>query len=373
MSIFIIIIVFVVILSLLILVHELGHFLTARKFGIAVEEFGMGLPPRLFGVKKKGTIFSLNWIPLGGFVRIKGEQGEHPKDHDSFMNHPIWQRGIVLSAGVIMNVVFAMVLLSFGFMVGAPQILDDRDLPGSASVRDQQIQIAQVIPGMPADKVDIKLGDKLLNIDNQPAVSIEQVQNYISKRPNQIITLAVERDEEVLINTLQPTTQDEKGVIGVELITTGVVSYPVYQAVWFGVTNTFWLLKEIILAFGEIIADLFTGEKIGIDVSGPVGIAIITAEVTKLGIIYLIQFAALLSINLAIINFIPFPALDGGRFLFLIIEKVKGRAINQQIEAWLHNIGFALLMLLIIVITYRDINRYQGQFIKLWDRVTSFL
>jgi len=364
--------VFLIILTILVLVHEIGHFYAARKFGIAVEEFGIGLPPRAFGIKKKNTIFSLNWIPLGGFVKIKGEQGEHEGDEDSFSHKPIWQRGVVLAAGVSMNVLLAAVLLTIGFIVGAPQILGEKELSSAAIVRNDKIQIVNTFEGYPAYDV-LHPGDIIHSINGVALTTVEKIQAFITEHAAEPLTFSILRDEATILESITaiPDTEVARSIIGVELVRTGIVSYPITHALVLGPIYTVTLLKDILLAFGDIISNLFRGEEIGVELSGPVGIAFITAEVTRLGISYIIQFAALLSLNLAIINFIPFPALDGGRFMFLMIEKIKGKAVNQRYEGYAHTAGFVLLISLILIVTYQDITKYSTYFNSFWSQITS--
>lgn len=364
---------FLIILSLLVFVHELGHFFTARKLGIAVEEFGFGLPPRAFGKKFGETIYSINWIPLGGFVRIKGEQGEDPDDPDSFIGRPVWQRALVISAGVIMNAVFAGILLSIGFMVGTPKILDDENLAG-ATVNDKQVVIASVLDDYPAAEASLEPGDRILAVNEIQIESIPQMQAILDKKIDQEVLVQYERGDSQETTTLRAVaftdeegSVDVRGVIGVELLTTGIVSYSFFPAIYHGFITATTLLWDIASAFGTVMYELIAGENVSVDLSGPVGIAVITTEVAKLGFVYLIQFAALLSLNLAIINFIPFPALDGGRFLFLIIEKIKGSAMNQKTEAIIHNVGFGLLMILILLVTVRDLTN-----LNFWAKLALF-
>ena len=364
------------ILTILVLVHELGHFVTARKFGIAVEEFGIGFPPRAIGLKRGKTIFSLNWIPFGGFVKIKGEQGENMGDEDSFASKPAWQRGIVLSSGVLMNFLLACVLLIAGFVIGAPYILNGDELPLNGKLRNEQIIIASVIPETPAETAELTPGDSISEIDGKTFYSIENIQKYIGEKTGREVTLTLLRNDETITKKITPQTNKEAGdraIIGVELMRTGIISYNFFEAVPLGIIKTFDLTKAIIFAFGSAIWDLLSGRSVSVDISGPVGIAFITNEVTKLGLIYIIQFAALLTLNLAIINFLPIPALDGGRFLFLMIEKIRGSAINQRVENVSHTIGFAILMLLIIFVMFRDIQRYQHYFESAWNRFTNLL
>ncbi|MDP3965104.1 MAG: RIP metalloprotease RseP [bacterium] len=359
------VVLFIVVLGVIVLVHELGHFTAARRFGMKVEEFGLGFPPRIGGIRRKGTLYSLNWIPVGGFVKIKGEDGSQTSENDSFASRPIWQRGIVLAAGVIMNIVLAFVLLTVGFSIGLPTVVDE-SLPAE-SIRELKVQILGVEPGTPAAEADLQLGDEIVAIDGEEVTSVAQVQDLNSDRVNEEVSLTISRfGDEIEKNiTLADLDGSGNGKMGVSLAETGVVSYPWYQSIWLGFKSTFNLLWAIILAFYTIIKGLFVGQPIPADLSGPVGIAVMTGQVAQLGFVYLMQFTAVLSLNLAILNFIPFPALDGGRFLFLVIEKIKGSKINQRTEALIHNIGFAVLMILVLLVTFRDIGKFS-------DSITGF-
>ncbi|MEK7511412.1 MAG: M50 family metallopeptidase [Patescibacteria group bacterium] len=383
-------IVFIAVLSVLVFVHELGHFWTARKFGVKAEEFGFGFPPRFCGWKKvngkrkfflgnknaeeinsEDTIYSLNWVPLGGFVKIKGEDGEGKSDPDSFANKKIWQRSIILSAGVAMNVVLCMVALSLAFMIGAPQILNEKT--ADMIVKDQKINVVSVLKGSPAAKAKLQLGDVVLNIDGQSFSEIEQIQKYIAAKDKQAVVIEVQRLDEKITATITPEilTETKLPGLGVGLASTGIVSYPWYLSIWHGIRGTFFMAIQIIVAFATLIKNAVIGQPLGVDVSGPVGIAVMTGQVARMGFVYILQFTALLSLNLAIINFLPFPALDGGRVLFLIIEKIRRRAINQKIEQIVHSAGFALLILLIFVVTGRDIFKFKDVFINIWQKIVG--
>jgi regulator of sigma E protease len=381
-------IVFIIILSLLVFVHELGHFWTARKLGVKSEEFGFGFPPRFCGFKKingrwkfflgnksatemnsEDTIYSLNWIPLGGFVKIKGEDGEGKNEPDSFAHKKIWQRSIILSAGVFMNVVLCIVVLSLAFMIGAPQVLDGKK--SDAIVKDQKISVVSVLPNSPAEKAKVQLGDVILNIDNASFSEIEQLQKYISAKDKISVNVELQRLNEKITLSVTPEilTETKLPGIGVGLAKTGIVSYPWYLAIWHGVTATYFMFIQIIVAFATLIKNAVIGQPLGVDVAGPVGIAVMTGQVARMGFVYILQFTALLSLNLAIINFLPFPALDGGRVLFLIIEKIRRRPVNQKIEQIVHSAGFALLILLIFVVTGRDIFKFKDVFINIWQKL----
>ncbi len=369
-------VVFILVLSLLVFVHEFGHFWLARRFGVKAEEFGFGFPPRALGIYKDkqgrwqvvkgnkevkeapGTIYSLNWIPLGGFVKIKGENGEEAQDEDSFGHKKIWQRVLILSAGVLMNIALTAVLLSIGYMIGLPQSLDS-SLPSQAQVREVHIQIMQVLPDSPAAQAGLKPRDIILGIGQQTFSNVEQMLAYLKDKAGQPLAYKIKRGHNILTKKITPIVlPDTKTVgIGVSVLAVGKVKYPWYLAWWQGLRSTLALLWLIVVAFFHLIASLFKGQGVGADLAGPVGIAQLTGQAARLGFVYLLQFSALLSANLAVINFIPIPALDGGRVMFLLLEKIKGRPVKQELEALIHNIFFALLILLILVITYRDIAR----------------
>ncbi|TSD04715.1 MAG: membrane-associated zinc metalloprotease [Parcubacteria group bacterium Athens0714_12] len=336
---FLTIVTFIIILSVLVLVHE------------------------IFGIKKGETTYSLNWIPFGGFVKIKGESGEDKDDPDSFANKKIWQRCLILSNGVVMNFLLAVVLLSIGFLIGIPLSTDD--LPGYAKVRDEKISIVEVAENYPAQEAGLKMGDALLSIDNQEFEEIKDVQNYIESKKSVIIK--VERGGRELDKEISTTQEDDgRNVIGVALAKTGIVSFPWYLALWGGLKATFNLTLQIIIVLFFLFKKLFFQGTLISEVSGPVGVAVMTHTMVEMGFVYILQFAALISINLGIINFLPFPALDGGRVLFLILEKIRGKPVNQRVEAVIHNVGFIFLIFLMFLVTYRDFVRFGG---KIWQKI----
>jgi len=383
------IITFVAVLAVIVIVHEFGHFITAKKAGARVEEFGFGFPPRIAGMYKDpdsgklrvvgknttdapSTIYSFNWIPLGGFVRIKGEQGDSAEEKDSFSHLSIGRRMLVISAGVTMNVLLAAILLSFAFVIGFPQEIGD-EISRSATIKDEQIYISQVFEGYPAAEENIEAGDILIAADSQTFTSVDEFQEYINSRLDQEILLTIERDDEKISVPITPTLfkEENRAILGISLLKIGKVSYPAHIALYEGVKTSLFLLKEIVFALFMLIKNFLFEQKVSVDFSGPVGIAVISSQVARLGFVYLLQFTALLSLNLAIINFLPLPALDGGRMVFLLIEKIRGKPINSRTESMIHNIGFYMLIFLVLVVTYRDIIRYSGSFSAVWSKITS--
>lgn len=353
------ILIFIIILGIIIFVHELGHFVAAKRAGMRVDEFGFGFPPRLFGIKRGGTIYSLNWIPLGGFVRIKGENGEDANEADSFGAKSMPRRIIVILAGVTMNVVLAFALFTGGFLAGIPQAIDI--VPSGAIVTDRMVWVGQVLNDSPADEAGLKLGDTISAFDKAAVAKTDDLRDIIRSGSGDI-RLKIQRDnveQEIVISPRVLEETKERG-IGAELMDVGTVRFPWYLAIVRGAEATLVMLWAIIASFGSLIAGLVAGKGLTADISGPVGIAIITGEAARLGFRYLLEFTALLSLNLAVINAIPFPALDGGRFLFLIVEAVRGRKVSKKIEGIAHQVGFLLLMVLIVAVTYRDLVRYSG-------------
>ncbi|HYE22399.1 MAG TPA: RIP metalloprotease RseP [Verrucomicrobiae bacterium] len=355
-------IIFIVILGLLVFVHELGHFVMAKRSGMAVEEFGFGFPPRLFGIKKGETIYSINWIPLGGFVKIVGEDGGDAANPKSFGSKSFGARLAVLAAGVTMNVIFAWVLISIGLAAGLPTALDEGEtLPGTAKIRDVSVAVIEVAPESPASAADFKVGDRIIKINGQEVTSIDTVQNLTQENIDKPTTYTFERGSTVLEKQVVPRGNPpaDQGPLGIGLSSVGLVSYPWYVAPWKGLQATIGLIWATLSAFWTILSNLVGGAPAGVDLTGPVGIAKLTGDVAALGFVYLLQFTAILSVNLAIINAVPFPALDGGRILFLIIEKIRRKKMSVNVEQWANTVGFTLLLLLMFFVTVKDVGRFQ--------------
>lgn len=354
-------IIFIAVLALLVLVHEAGHFFVARRAGVRVDEFGFGFPPRLFKVgTKAGTVYSINIIPLGGFVKIKGEEGQDKEDVDSFAHKKPWVRSLILSAGVFMNVALAAVLLSVGFMIGIPAVIGD-DLPTGARITNQEVGVIEVLPDSPAAKAGIQGGDAIARVNDELVANQEDAFTKISSAAAQgVVRIEVKRGKEIKTFALEPIVIPEVGrpAIGVGLVDMGLVHLPWYRAIPEGIIATGMFLWDILRSFGALVAGAFRGAPIADQLSGPVGIAVMTGQAARLGISYLLQTTALLSLNLALVNALPIPALDGGRLLFVAIEKLRrGKAVSKNAERWMHTIGLALLLLLVIAVTAKDIGR----------------
>lgn len=355
-------IIFIIVLGVLVFVHEFGHFIFAKRAGMKVEEFGFGFPPRIWGKKKGETTYSINLIPFGGFVKILGEEGEERDNPRSFSFQPIGSRLLVIIAGVTMNFFLAVVLLMvtnfFGLRIG---LIDDK----IASVaRDKQVQIIEVSKDSPADKGGLKLLDEVTGFkfggSFQAVFSAEDVQSFVHENSGQTITMVIKRNNETLEKEIVPRVNppEGQGALGVSLALTGVVSYPWYEAIWRGVYDAVILTMNTVIGYFILFKTLLFKGKLIADVSGPVGIATLTGQAARIGINYLMQFTAMISINLAVLNIIPFPALDGGRGLLIIIEKFKGSSINKKVEQVVNTVGFALLIALMVYVTTKDILRF---------------
>ncbi|MCX6784570.1 MAG: RIP metalloprotease RseP [Candidatus Komeilibacteria bacterium] len=361
------IVAFLILLGILVLVHEVGHFQVARRLKIGVEEFGLGFPPRLASKIKDGIVYSLNWVPLGGFVKIKGENGDLITEPDSFSIQPFWKKFLVLVAGVAMNIVLGWFLLSIGLIIGLPGVVD-QSVAGKAI--DSQIQITQVLPKSAAATAGLHLGDIIKNIDGQTFKTPEGYVQYIQSHSDKVFTLEIERKnqkQEIRAQAQTVPGQTNK-ILGVNLAQTGLIKYSWWRAPWEALKLTGFIVAQIFISLAKLIGGLVTGHGTAASLSGPVGVAVMTGQMVDLGFRYLLQFAALLSLNLAVINILPIPALDGGRILFIIIEKIRRKPNRASLENAFHQTGFALLLILVALITYKDLLLYTSSW---WQQLKN--
>jgi regulator of sigma E protease len=356
-------------LSLLILGHEAGHFFVAKLFGLKIDEFGFGFPPRIFARKKGETEYSLNWLPFGGFVRISGERGEFAmqdelaKDAQAqptqpaqsaqstqlarnpestrrlFFTQPAWKKSLIILAGVTTNFILGWFLISAVLMIGAPQTL----------------VITGTEPNSPAVQAGFMPGDLVANYKDYTGFT-----NFVNTHKGQQIVIPILRNGKEIDLTVTPRANPtpDQGALGVLLEQGGTVREGVLASLRDGFLDAciiFWLT---LLAFGQLITQLFMHASIPAGVVGPVGIFGVAEETGRIGLTYLLQLIGVISINLAIVNLIPFPALDGGRFVMILIEKIKGSAIPEKIETYINGFGFALLIALMIFITIRDVRGF---------------
>jgi regulator of sigma E protease len=339
--------------------HEFGHFILAKRLGVDVEEFGIGYPPRIFGKRMGDTIYSLNLLPFGAFVRIHGEEGEITDTH-SFTGRPVWQRAVIALGGVLSFWVIGIILLSVIFTLGAPIAISDTEEAIGANV-----QIIGVADDSPADTAELQIGDVILELEaGEEKVKIEKVdelQEFVKTYLGKEITLIIKRGNEVFDVTLIPRTSppEGEGAIGVALTRTIIKHYPFYLAPFKGIETASRLTLTIIRAFGQIITSLFQKRDLpqGVELVGPVGIGSLMFQAFQTGLVYYLHFIAIISLHLAVINLLPVPIVDGGRLLFLGIEKLKGSPIDPKIEQRINAISFALLIGLMIFVTIKDISR----------------
>jgi len=343
------VVIFLLTLSLLILIHELGHFVAAKVFGMEVEEFGIGFPPRL---KKlfvwQGTLFSLNWLPIGGFVRIKGENYEPGQEGENevFWSKPIWQRAVVLLAGVFGNFVLGVVLFGVVYSVmGVPTQMG-------------RVKVVGVADNSPAAEVGIREGEVVKGFERTDDL-ISLINEYKGKE----ITLVFESEEgehEVKVVPRENPPEGE-GSLGVLLSDTELVKLPWWQmpvkGVVVGTKEAYAWGREIAGGLWSMVSGLMDGKGVPEDVAGPVGIYKVSSEVSSLGWLASLQFMAVLSMNLAVLNILPLPALDGGRLVFLGLEMIIGKKLKNRIEGWVHGAGMILLLGLMVLVTIRDIMK----------------
>ena len=351
-------IVFILMLSVLILIHELGHFLTARLFKMRVEEFGIGLPPRAKGLfTRKGTLFSLNWLPLGGFVKLYGEDMENPeqlKSPEAFFNKPMWQRAAVLLAGVTMNIILGVVVFSVVYSyLGIP-------------TETNKVIIVDVADNSPAKQAGIETESTVTKVSyGKEAIVFTNIDSFVK----QVDSFKGKALEMTLVNkngvekTVEVTPRvnppEGQGALGVALSSTEMKKYPLWQmpfrGVKVGLTEAWGWGKEIAGNLWTIVVNLVTGKGLPKDVAGPIGMYEVSKEVYKVGWVAVLQFMGILSINLAILNVMPFPALDGGRIAFLGVEKIIGKVRKNKIEGYVNAAGMIFLLGLMILITIKDV------------------
>lgn len=344
------ILIFVAVLILLILVHELGHFIAAKLSRVKVIELGLGFPPRIFGIKRGETIYSINAVPLGGFCRMAGE--EDPGVPDSLAGKSRWTRVFVLTAGSLAMLLLPLVLLPLAYAI-----------PMERYVEGEGIQVAAVVPGTPAGEAGIEVGDIILSVDGVAVNSFEDMHEAIEPKVGSEVTLLVLRRPDAQSEiTLVPRTEwpEDEGPMGIQMSAISEVrAYPPWQAIPMGFAEygTMWVLMKdavVMLVGGAEMPEGWEGPP----VTGPIGIAQLTSEIAVGGAHILILFMCFLSVNLAIVNLLPIPALDGGRIAFILVELLRrGKRVSPHTEGLVNTVGFAVLIVLIVVVSYYDVLR----------------
>lgn len=359
------VIIFFLVLFVLILVHEWGHFIAAKKTGMRVDEFGIGFPPKLYGIKKGETEYTFNALPIGGFVRIFGENPDSLDESDpdkarAFGSRPRWAQAVVLVAGVTMNVIFAWFLFFITFVAGVPTAVDE-----TMASPEAVLYISGVLPTSPlygqiqpgSRIVSIGSGESILNSPTPTTFS-----EFIQTNSESEVAINFSKSGEESTVSVTPVLglipdAETKAAVGVSLAMVETQSYSVTEAVVSATTATYSGLINIATGLFTLLAQSISGTADFSQVAGPIGIVGMVGDAAGFGLVALLTFTAMISLNLAVINMLPIPALDGGRLVFVLIEAVIRRRINPVWIGRTNLVGFALLMLLMIAVTFNDIMR----------------
>ncbi len=370
------ILIFFIILAVLVLVHELGHFLAAKKAGAKVEEFGFGFPPRLWGWQKGETTYSINWIPFGGFVKILGENAQTEEDDPlaeadrgrALSDRPRHIQAIVLAAGVFFNVLLAWVILSFGLWIGLPT--SRAGVPEGYQLEKTQLVVIDVLKDSPASLAGFKGGEIITymtdGVNKISYPTITSIQKFVADHPGEKIGVgylsgsAKNSDttpKEVLV-TPKIGLSGNQAVIGISMDEIGILKLPFLSALWQGLRLTVLVSWSIVTALWLLLTGIFHGDTAVLaSVTGPVGLVGVVGSSLSLGFSYVLNLMAVISLNLAVINLLPFPALDGGRILFLSIEAIRRKPLSPKFVNTANSLGFFILLGLMVLLTYRDIWR----------------
>ena len=339
------VVVFIALLIVLVLTHELGHFAAARLCKVKVEEFGIGFPPRIWGFKRGETIYSINWLPLGGFTKLLGE--EDPTAEGSLASKSIPARILVLGAGSLLNILLPIILFSMAFMI-------------PHTITHESVMIKDVAANSPAQAAGIQPGDRILSVNNHEVKNRSDASFNIQLNLGYEIPMVVQHADsakQTVLVTPRWNPPQGQGATGVQLTYSDNTTVVESQPFWEAIPNGFVHSWEILVLFKNEVVGWFV-RSTAPQLAGPIAIAQITGQVYEAGISPLLEFMALISINLGIFNLFPFPGLDGGRLVFVFLEWIRrGKRISPQKEGLVHFIGFAILIALILVISYFDVSR----------------
>jgi regulator of sigma E protease len=358
------IIIFVIIITALIFAHELGHFLFAKLFKMRVDEFAIGFPPKIFSWKYGETTYSINLIPFGGFVKIYGENNDDDsseviRQENSFASKPRYAQATVLLAGIVFNILFAWMLFSTSLYIGAPTAAG----PGETG----RLMISSVISASPAELSGLKSGDVITEIDTATPIknpTPDDIKNVVAGSNGKSIALQIDRSGKVIPLNITPTKgisgESKDFAIGIEMVLVTIKKLSLVSSVLQGFQTTITSFKDTAIGIYSFLFQAVQAKANLGQVSGPVGIISIVGDASRFGFGYLLSFAAVISLNLAVINLIPFPALDGGRIFIVCIEAIRRKAIKANTINWINGIGFLILIIFMIVITYSDLSRIFG-------------
>jgi len=344
-------IIFIIALSVLVMVHEWGHFIAARKTGVRVEEFGLGLPPRIIGKKIKGTIYSLNWLPIGGFCKLYGEDGDG-SGGDAFNHKKPWQKLIIVLGGVIMNLVLAIVIFSVVYTIlGVPKETD-------------RVKVLEVAQNSPAQKAGLKENDWIVKVGDREIKKTNELIDEVAKYKGKTVDLTIGESKKIVKVEVRENPPAGEGAIGVAISNSEMEKIPWYRidkGIVAGFKEAYYWGKIIAEGVFKMVGGLFVG-NVPKDVSGPIGMYEATSAINKnQGLLAVVHFFGIVSVNLAIVNVLPFPALDGGRIIFVLYEMIARKKANQKVEVIVNNIGMLILLSLILLITVGDVARLLGK------------
>jgi len=349
-SMFVTIITFFLVLSFLVLIHEAGHFFVAKLCGVKVLEFGFGLPPKIFGIKRGETVYSINALPIGGFVRLYGEEEAGMVDKvdasRAFYKKKPLQKIAIITAGVAMNFIFAVIIISYIFSQGV-------------YVQSQRVFVEGVSKNSPAATLGIKKGDQIAEIGGQKIKSTQDLILSTKKFAGQKVKILILRNAKQILYSIIPRLNPPKGEgsLGVAISNLEFKKYSIIQAPFAGLSETLKMTWLTIVGILDIFSRLIRFSEVPKEVAGPVGIARLVGQAVDYGFMAVLQLMGMLSLNLAVINIFPFPALDGGRLVFVLFEMITKKRINPKFEAIVNTVGFAILIGLIVLITRNDILR----------------
>jgi len=359
------VVLFLAILAVLVFVHELGHFIFAKLFGIRVDEFAIGFPPKIWSMRRGETLYSINLIPFGGFVKIFGE---NPNEESlsgagstrSFIRKPRPIQALVLIAGIAFNILFAWILISASFMTGVPV---SKDYAPNIPLSNAFIAVTDILPDSPAFDAGFEPGDKITRVNSASEifsdVSAEALRSFIARHGEEELIFSVSRGDHEIKIEARPKAGiiDGKNAIGFALGEAGILKLSFGKAFLEGARMTYIVTLDTAHGIYSFLKEALFGRADLSSVTGPVGIAGMVGAAREFGFAYLLNFTAFISINLAVINLIPFPALDGGRLFIVIIEAVIRRPLNYKYVNIANAIGFGLLILLMILVSYQDIAK----------------